>query len=317
MPSNALRTCLCACLLVAAGCSSSERADPEAEAAEAPIAATATDAAAASSDAGTSPSQLVSSAAAYEDGTRRFIRTARAEFQVADVYRSALAIEDLVSAHGGFVVRNEIASDVGRTRRHRRGNGRALEVAEYTTRGTLEVRVPGERTQAFLRALARQMVFLDRRTFEARDARFEILRQALAYQRNQQAQQALGDLAGSGGKPGPRADVLAAQAGARSGRDEAQVARLEFEDRVAFSTLELAMHQAPRLRSIEVVDADAAFRRAGPGFLARAGQSMATGWTGLLDLVVLMLGAWPLWLGLAVGVAAYARLRRPRRPPEG
>ncbi|HST45220.1 MAG TPA: DUF4349 domain-containing protein [Luteimonas sp.] len=324
MPDNWLRIALCGGLLVLASCSNGPQGEVAADAAApaaAPVAAVA-DVSAAAADtagAGVAGSQLASSAATHEDGTRRFIRTARAEFMVADVYRSALAIEDLVAQHGGFVASNAITSDVGRTRRHGRGNGRALELAEYTTRGTLEVRVPGARTQAFLRALARQMVFLDSRTFEARDARLEILRQTLAVQRNQQAQQALGDVAAPAGKPGARADVLTAQAAARAARDEAEVARLEFEDRVALATLELVMRQPPRVRSIEVVDTDAAFRRAGPGFLSRAGQSLAVGWVGLLDLVVWMLGAWPLWLAAVAGLAAWIhrRRRRGRRAPEG
>ena len=330
VPNNGLRIWLCGGLLVLAGCSNGHQGDVAAEASSTgePVAdmaaagmaaADVAPAAAEASADGVPESQLASSAVSHEDGTRRFIRTARADFMVADVYRSALAIEDLVGAHGGFVARNAISSDVGRTRRQSLGGGRALELAEYTTRGTLEVRVPGERTQAFLRALARQMVFLDSRTFEARDARLEILRQSLAVQRNQQAQQALGDVAAAGGKPGARADVLAAQAGARAARDEAEVARLEFEDRVAFGTLELAMHQPPRVRSIEVVDTDAAFRRAGPGFLSRAGQSFAVGWVALLDLVVWMLGAWPFWVAALVALLAFGgfRRRRGRRAPEG
>src|SRR5688500_3209222 len=48
--------------------------------------------------------QLTSAANTYTDARRKFIRNAQAEFKVADVYRSALAIEDAVAARGGFVV---------------------------------------------------------------------------------------------------------------------------------------------------------------------------------------------------------------------
>ena len=135
MTGSALRMLLCAWLLAIAGCSSSDRAEPAADMSmsAAEEVAGSDPAAAPAGEAGTSPSRLVSSAAAYEDGVRRFIRTARAEFQVDDVYRSALAIEDLVASHGGFVTRNEISSEVGRTRRHRRGerfHGRMIQTAQ-------------------------------------------------------------------------------------------------------------------------------------------------------------------------------------------
>ncbi|HOZ25561.1 MAG TPA: DUF4349 domain-containing protein, partial [Thermomonas sp.] len=150
--------------------------------------------AAAIADATPTATQLTSSAATYTDAQRKFIRTARAEFQVKDVYRSALAIEDAVAAHGGFVVRNDANTQVGSVQRRPRGDGKLLELAEYTVRGTLVVRVPSERTQPFLRSIVTQMEFLDARSFEARDAQFDLLRQQLAWRRNQDAQQDIGTI---------------------------------------------------------------------------------------------------------------------------
>ena len=129
---------------------------------------------------GVDPSQVASDVATQVDPQRRFIRTAQAQFQVKDVYRTALAIEDEVASQGGFVVDNDIQSQVQRVQSRPLGNGKRLELAEYRLQGALTVRVPSERTQVFLRAIASQMEFLDRRNFSARDAQFELLRQQLA-----------------------------------------------------------------------------------------------------------------------------------------
>ena len=59
---------------------------------------------------GVDPSQVASDVATQVDPQRRFIRTAQAQFQVKDVYRTALAIEDEVASQGGFVVDNEDAA---------------------------------------------------------------------------------------------------------------------------------------------------------------------------------------------------------------
>jgi len=106
--------------------------------------------------------QLTSAANTVPDGQRQFIRTAHAEFRVRDVYRSALAIEDIVAANGGFVVSNDITTQTGNTQRRARGDGKLVELAEFTTRGALVVRVPSAKTQAFLLAIAGQVDFLDR-----------------------------------------------------------------------------------------------------------------------------------------------------------
>jgi hypothetical protein len=256
--------------------------------------------------------QLTSSAATYTDAQRKFIRTAQANFRVEDVYQAALAIEDAVAAQGGFVTGNEITADVQNTTRQSIGGGKLVELAEYTVRGELTVRVPSDKTQSFLRSIAKYMEFLDRRNFAAADAQFELLRQQLAYQRNQEAQQELGQAKDEGGKLGQKATVISARNEAKSGRDEALIAQKEFEDRVEFATLNLSLYQLPKLRRTEMTDMEAAVRDNGPGFFSRLGESLRAGWFVLLEVGLVLAGLWPLWLLVALGWLALRTLRRKR-----
>ena len=256
--------------------------------------------------------QLTSSAATYTDAQRKFIRTAQAKFRVKDVYQSALAIEDAVAAQGGFVTKNDIDTNIDSIRKRSLGNGQLVELAEYTVRGELTVRVPSDKAQAFLRSIIGQMEFLDTRSFAAMDAQFALLREQLAFQRNQEAQLELGDAQDEVGKLGQKAQVIAARVDAKSGRDEALIAQKEFEDRVAFATLDLSLYQLPKLRRTEMADMEAAVRDNGPGFLTRLGKSLSTGWFGLLEIGLLLVRLWPLWLLLALGLLAIRRLRRRR-----
>ncbi|HEX7804488.1 MAG TPA: DUF4349 domain-containing protein [Pseudoxanthomonas sp.] len=259
-----------------------------------------------------SEAQLTSSAATYTDAQRKFIRTAQANFRVKDVYEAALAIEDAVAAQGGFVTGNEITADVQDVTRQPIGGGKLVELAEYTVRGELTVRVPSDKTQPFLRSIAKYMEFLDRRNFAAADAQFELLRQQLAYQRNQEAQQELGQAKDEGGKLGQKAAVISARNEAKSGRDEALIAQKEFEDRVEFATLNLSLYQLPKLRRTEMADMEAAVRDSGPGFFSRLGDSLRAGWFVLLEVGLVLAGLWPLWLVLAAGWFVLRALRRKR-----
>lgn len=281
-----------------------------AEAGSARMRATAPAAPAVDADSGTTADQVASSAATYTDAQRQFIRTAQAEFRVDDVYKSALTIEDVVAAQGGFVVKNEIVAETQSTQRRPSGDGKLVELAEYSVRGRMTVRVPSANTQAFLRAIVGQMAFLDRRNFDAMDAQFQLLRQQLAYQRSQEAQQDLGDAAQQDGRMDRRAEVIQARSSAKSSRDEALVAHREFEDRVAFSTIDLSLYQAPRVRQTELIDVEAVFRHNRPGFFVRLGNSLRVGWDGALDAMVELVKLWPLWLLLLIGALAYLRLRR-------
>ncbi|CAN4277375.1 DUF4349 domain-containing protein [Pseudoxanthomonas sp. LjRoot125] len=258
---------------------------------------------------GVDPSQMASDVATQVDPQRRFIRTAQAQFQVKDVYRTALAIEDEVASQGGFVVDNDITSQVQRVLSRPLGEGKRLELTEYSLQGALTVRVPSERTQAFLRAVAAQMEFLDQRTFNARDAQFDLLRQQLASQRAQDEQRELGDAVQAGGKLGDKTDAIQSRGAARATRDEALIAQKEFEDRVAFSTITLSLRQDAQVRRAERVDVDAVFRDNGPGFFSRLGESLAVGWRAALDIVVALAAMWPLWLVLLAAVLGWRRWR--------
>ena len=262
--------------------------------------------------------QVSSSASTYKDGQRKFIRTAQAQFRVKDVYDSALAIEDVAAQQGGFVVDNGISADTTRIERRPAGNGKLLELAEYQVRGNLTVRVPSDHTQAFLRAIASQMEFLDRRSFQAADAQFDLLRQQLARQREEDAQRELGDAIRGGDRLDRKADVISARSDARMQRDEALIQQRQYEDRVDFSTITLSLYQAPKLRQTELVDTDAVFRQHAQGFFSRMFDSLRTGWYGILDLVVALTAAWPLWLaiGLVVyGIRRWRAARPAKRPP--
>jgi len=195
------------------------------------------------------------------------------------------------------------------------GDGRLIELATYTVRGDLQVRVPSERAQPFLRAMAAQVEFLDSRSFQAQDAQFELLRQQLAYAREQAAQQTLGQLAQAEGRVRDRTEAVGARSQAQMQRDEALIQHKTFEDRVAFATLDLSLYQLPQVRRTERVDVDAILLRDGPSFFSRLWHSLSGGWYGLLNALVALAALWPLWLAIAALVFGLRQWRRrPRQP---
>jgi hypothetical protein len=294
-------------------------ADLREEAAAAPPPPPAAAAAAAQDKAGsvtnaTQAEQMGSSAVTFNDGDRKFIRTANARFKVKDVYVSALGIEDTVASHGGFVVKNDIRSQSMNTTTHPMGEGKLMELNEYTVQGHLIVRVPSARTQEFLRAIVGHIVFLDNRNFEARDAQFDLLRQQLEMMRNQETQQELGQAVQDGGKLIQKTDAIGMRNSVKAERDGALLAKKEFEDQVAFSTIALQLYQPSKVLQSERIDVDAMFRMSRPGFFSRLGEQMRSGWDGLLDFLVALAGIWPvLLIGGVAGTALWRFKRRGRK----
>jgi len=264
--------------------------------------------------AATPAQQMGSSAITYTDGDRKFIRTANARFRVKDVYVSALGIEDTVGSHGGFVVKNDIRADTMSTRRHPIGDGKLMELSEYIVQGHLIVRVPSAKTQEFLRAIVGHVVFLDQRNFAARDAQFDLLRQQLDMMRNQETQNDLGQAVKDGGKLMQKTDAIATRNEVKAARDAALIAKKEFEDQVAFSTIELNLYQPAKVLQTERVDVNAMYRQIGPGFFARLGEELRGGWEGLLSFLLGLAGIWPvLLIGGLLGPILWRAVRRPRK----
>ncbi len=293
LPKYLVMSALCATVLLAA-CgkkadvtSSAEQVSTAAPAAEgADQAKDASDASNAKKITSSSAEQQLSSSAATAsiDPNRKFIRTADARFAVKDVYQSALAIEDAVTAQGGFVTQNRIQAEALRQERYAKGDGLVINIQEYQVTGQLTVRVPSNKAQDLLRAIANQIEFLDARNFEARDAQFEILRQ----------------------------QVISDTARRRSERGESRVSEKELADQVAFATITLNVYQGSKIRKTETPDLDAVLRENRPSFFPRLGHAMAAGWHGVLEVILWLATVWPLWLGIAASVWVFRILKRHR-----
>jgi hypothetical protein len=258
--------------------------------------------------------QMSSNAASYADSERQFIRTANARFRVKDVYAAALGIEDTVGSNGGFVVKSDISTESVSTRSYPVGDGKLMELTEHTVQGHLIVRVPSAKTQEFLRALVGHVVFLDRRSFSARDAQFDLLRQQLDMLRNQETQSDLGQAVRDGGKLSQKTDAIATRNDVKAARDAAHIAKKEFEDQVAFSTIELTLYQPSKVLQTERVDVASMYRQFGPGFFSQLGERLRGGWEGLLDFFLALAGIWPVLLAVgALGPVLWRIKRRQRK----
>ncbi len=322
---NLTRAAGCITLMILlASCSKKEEAPSAAPAAEskmiesarlagglsAPVAAPAAEKAV---TAATTSQQMGSSAATYADSERQFIRTANARFRVKDVYVAALGIEDTVGSHGGFVVKNDIRTESVGTQSYPIGDGKLMELSESAVQGHLIVRVPSAKTQEFLRAIVGHIVFLDQRSFAARDAQFDLLRQQLDMLRNQETQNDLGQAVKDGGKLGQKTDAIATRNDVKAARDAAHIAKKEFEDQVAFSTIELTLYQQSKVLQTERVDVSGMYRQFGPGFFSQLGERLRGGWEGLLEFLLVLAGIWPVLLVVGVLGPVLWRVKRRQR----
>jgi hypothetical protein len=89
-----------------------------------------------------------------------------------------------------------------------------------------------------------------------------------------------------------------------------RLTQLEVQDRVRFSTISITIKQPAMVRESLDVDVDAVARLNGDGFWKRAWEGIQYGWQFILDLLVILVTIWPLYLLIMVGCIIY-RVTKP------
>lgn len=247
------------------------------------------------------------------DTIHRFIRTADLRFRVKDVVQATLGIEDIVGAHNGWVERTELRNVPARQQRIPVSADSILEISRYDLVNTVTFRVPDVELDSTLRAIGRWVDIFEHRTVLADDVRLRLMAQALEARRRQvhgrRLEQAID---GQGRKL--RETTAAEEALLRSAEraDEARLAGLDLEDRIAYSTVKLDIHQ-PTLVRRELVANDHDIEGYRPPLAGRMGAALGQGWRLLEGLLLALLSVWPVLVLAAAAVVLWRRRPRPAK----
>lgn len=257
------------------------------------------------------PSSTSSSAArADNDGKRRMIRTADIRFRVKDALQSTYAVEDIVRRFDGFVTSTELHSRVDRTENIPIAEDSLVELVHYTMVNQLTFRVPNHRLDTVLKSLAGQVDFMDHRTINANDVALELLRNQLAQARIARHEQRVQNAIDAQGRK--LKETIPAENGLldkQASSDEALLANLGMEDRIAYSTVTLDLYQRPTARATALASPPR-IEPWSPGFGAQLTASLADGWAVVQWLLLALVKGWSVIVVAAIGWAVWRKVRR-------
>lgn len=257
------------------------------------------------------PASTSSSAArADNDGKRRMIRTADIRFRVKDAVQSTYAIEDIVRHFDGFVTNTQLRSRVDRTENIPISEDSLVELVHFTMVNQLTFRVPNHRLDTVLKSLAGQVDFMDHRTINANDVALELLRNQLAQARISNHEERVKDAIDEQGRKlketVPAEDRLLEK---QASSDEALLANLGMEDRIAYSTVTLDLYQRPSTRASALASPHQ-IEPWTPGFGAQLNASLADGWAVIQWLLLVLVKGWSVIVLAAVGWVVWQKARR-------
>lgn len=233
------------------------------------------------------PDVILTEAVNQVEANRRMVREANVSFTAKDVVQTALAIEKLALEAGGFIEQKNIDFNVVSSKSQSIADGKIKVFEKVDPLAHLVIRVPSDRAAGVVNQLLPLMFFLNQQQYSAKRYELRLLEEKIA-----QTQSVPSDTRNA------------------SLSEIARLTRMEVQDRVKFSTITILVNQPSSIRERLDVDVDAVARLNGDSFWKRAWNGIQYGWQFVLDLLVILITIWPLYLIVGIGLLVY-RLIKP------
>ncbi len=231
------------------------------------------------------------------DSTRQFVRTATLKFMVPQVEQATYEIEALTRAAGGFVTHSALNSITENRELTPVSRDSSVESLRFTVTNDITIRVPANRLDTTLKAIAALTDYLDQRNIEANDVALQFMANNQASARPQ-----LFAATKNSSKTGPSQQTL----NLRKEADAAVIANLSLRDQVSYSTVTLSLYQRSQVKHWLVAN-DKGITAYQPGIGTRLWDSVTWGWNLVEELMVQLTRFWLLFLA---GLAAFLLYKR-------
>ncbi|MFT0692603.1 hypothetical protein ACDX34_00530 [Acinetobacter bereziniae] len=233
------------------------------------------------------PETILSTDVSQAEKARRMVREAQVNFTAKDVVKTALEIDKLTFQAGGFIEQKNISFDVLDKQTQKIGDGKIQVFEKVDPHAEIIVRVPSDKAAVYVNQLLPLMYFLNQQQYSAKRFELKLLEEKMAQTQTVPS------------------DTKQSQL-----NEISRLTQLEVQDRVRFSTISITIKQPAMVRESLDVDVDAVARLNGDGFWKRAWEGVQYGWQFILDLLVILVTIWPLYLLIMVGCIIY-RVTKP------
>lgn len=237
--------------------------------------------------------------------TEKIIKTADMRFRVKDVQQTKEKLSSSIKADGGTLSEFSIQSNIQQTEKVRYSADSLLELTSYRTEGYITAKVPSDRLDEFTNKVAKLAVFVDQQSLKLDDQGIAYLANQLKNQNRVEAVQQLNKHANKKSNNVETALVL------KDDYVDKKVENLLIDSKVKYSTITLNFYQDNTVKRM-VVENDrlSDFR---PAFFTRLWLSIQTGWTIFVELILILVNLWVLFV---LAAAAYFIYRQYKNKPK-
>lgn len=189
-------------------------------------------------------SEDISSAATMKVKDKQFIRTAEVNMEVKNVYDATISIEKSAQELGGFVIHSDLQSRVISEDTYNTSNEESILIKKYQAENSLQVRVPTSKLGEFLTFINDKKLFLNSRVINAEDVTSSIQYAEMEGERIKKNSEDISALKTT-------KDKVKMNNENRSENNQQQLANLEVNDKLKYSTVDIYLKE-PKLRIAEI-----------------------------------------------------------------
>jgi hypothetical protein len=240
---------------------------------------------------------------ALDHKNRKLMMNANLRVRVADVQKMTTDIEAIVQGMNGLVVKSEMVNEISNQQVLPYSNDSLLQLSVYSATSFMELRVPSQYVDSFLRLTADKSEFILNRNLVLEDASFQYLNNEL-HKRNGAARQ---DLMRARGFVNEAEEAIqVATFAARSAREDVDrtVENFAINDRVKYPTITLAILQPDKIDHVVIANIS---KQMSPGYGLQLQDALHAGWEGFKLMLIGIVYVWPLWI---VGSIIWIGIRR-------
>jgi hypothetical protein len=237
---------------------------------------------------------------------RKIIRTAQMRFKAAKTDNATYKVEKIAKQFGGYVTESQMNSSVVSEKDVVVSNDSVIHLAQYQLENTMVVRIPNEQLDTFLTEMSRMYLFLDHRRISADDVTLAYMSSQLKSKIREHAAQRIQNATDTKGKR--LDDIVNAETAATQLHDEAidqQTANAEKDFNIHYSVVNLNIYQDMDI--VKTMKANPSLYAYGPSFFTRLKESVAYGWTMVLEIILGLASIWYLFLIGGLGWLLYKK----------
>lgn len=227
---------------------------------------------------------------------RKFIRTADVKFKTNDVRKTTYSIEKITTSFGGFIIHNDLQSNIIKKVRKQISADSLVEITTFTVENNISLRVPNRFVDTLLRSLNQHIAYLDHRTLNADDVNLTILSNSMKIKRlngfddinKTQNKKRKGDIIETSIAEGNRLDH-------QMQADDYKINNLDLEDKVNFSTITINLYQAEQI-SKTILPNPEKIKAYEPNIIFKIWDSIKIGWFVIETILVFLFKFWSIIL---------------------